>query len=64
MDNTPQNEQATPVADGGKQTPVKPSERKTGQGTSQESRSGAEPEAPGAKNADTPGDPNQGTEAR
>lgn len=27
-------------------------------------KSGAEPEAPGSKNADIPGDPNQGTEAR
>ncbi|MEL6578348.1 MAG: hypothetical protein AAFQ14_01240 [Cyanobacteria bacterium J06621_12] len=64
MDNAPKNEEATPVASGGKQTPVDPSQRKTGQGTSQESRSGAEAEAPGAKNASTPGDPNQGTEAR
>jgi len=64
MDNAPKNEEATPVASGGKQTPVDPSQRKTGQGTSQEARSGAEAEAPGAKNASTPGDPNQGTEAR
>ena len=48
----------------GKQTPIDPTERKTGKGTSQDTRSGAEPEAPRAKNADTPGDPNQGTEAR
>ena len=52
------------MADGGKQTPVNPTERKTGQGTSQDTRSGAEPEAPGAKNSDIAGDPNQGTEAR
>ncbi len=64
MENTAQNEQATPVADGGKQTPTEPTERKTGQGTSQDTRSGAEPDAPGSKNVDTPGDPNQGTEAR
>lgn len=64
MDNSMEKEQATPTADGGKQTPIEPTERKTGQGTSQDTRSGAEPEAPGAKNADTPGDPNQGTEAR
>lgn len=64
MDNTPKNEQGTPMADGGKQTPVEPTERKTGQGTSQETRTGAEADAPGAKNASTPGDPNQGTEAR
>lgn len=64
MDNTAKNEQGTPVAEGGKQTPINPTERKTGQGTSQDIRSGAEPEAPGAKNAEVPGDPNQGTEAR
>lgn len=64
MDNTPKNEQETPVADGGKQTPINPSQRKTGQGTSQETRSGAEPEAPGSKNAEVAGDPNQGTDAR
>ena len=64
MDNTPKNENGTPAAEGGKQTPVNPSERKTGQGTSQDTKSGAEPEAPGSKNTDTPGSPNQGTEAR
>ena len=64
MDNTMETNQATPTAEGGKQTPLKPEERKTGQGTSQENTSGAAPEAPGAKNADTAGDPNQGTEAR
>lgn len=61
MSNSPEN---TPTADGGKQTPVDPSQRKTGQGASQDTRSGAEPEAPGAKNSDVTGDPNQGTEAR
>ncbi|MEL6930255.1 MAG: hypothetical protein AAFO95_16690 [Cyanobacteria bacterium J06600_6] len=64
MDNTPKNEQGTPVADGGKQTPLDPTQRKTGQGASQETLSGAAPEAPGSKNADVPGSPNQGTEAR
>ena len=64
MTNSTDKEQATPTADGGKQTPLKPSERKTGQGTSQDTRPGSEPEAPGAKNADAPGDPNQGTEVR
>ncbi|GAB4527256.1 MAG: hypothetical protein Tsb0014_07890 [Pleurocapsa sp.] len=64
MDNSQEREQATPTASGGKQTPMEPAARKTGQGTSQDTRSGAEPEAPGAKNSDTPGDPNQGTEAR
>ena len=64
MDNAPKDNNETPVADGGKQTPIDPSQRKTGMGTSQDTRSGAEPEAPGSKNASTPGDPNQGTEAR
>jgi len=64
MDNTPKNQDGTPAADGGKQTPVNPSERKTGQGTSQSTSSGAEPEAPGSKNSDVAGDPNQGTDAR
>ena len=64
MDNTPKNESGTPAAEGGKQTPINPSERKTGQGTSQSTRDGAEAEAPGSKNTEVPGDPNQGTEAR
>lgn len=64
MESSTAKEQTTPTADGGKQTPINPSERKTGQGTSQDTRSGAEPEAPGAKNTGNPGDPNQGTEAR
>ena len=64
MDNKPKNEQETPAASGGKQTPVDPMQRKTGQGDSQDTRDGAAAEAPGAKNAGTPGDPNQGTEAR
>ena len=51
------------VASGGKQTPLKPSERKTGQGTSAAVKDGAEPEAPGAR-SETPGAPNQGTESR
>ena len=64
MDNKPTNDKETPTAAGGKQTPVNPSERKTGQGTSQGTRDGAEAEAPGSKNTDAPGDPNQGTDAR
>lgn len=61
MSNSPETK---PTADGGKQTPIDPSQRKTGQGTSQKTSSGAEPEAPGSKNSDVPGSPNQGTEAR
>lgn len=65
MDNKPKHEQETPVAEGGGQTPVNPSERRTGQGArNEDTRSGAQPEAPGSKNTSTPGDPNQGTEAR
>ena len=65
MDNTPKNEEKTPVADGGKQTPVEPEARRTGSGArDSDVREGAEPEAPGNKNTDTPGSPNQGTEAR
>ena len=58
------SQDGTPTADGGKQTPVDPAQRKTGQGTGQDVSSGAEPEAPGSKNKDVPGSPNQGTEAR
>jgi photosystem I subunit 4 len=48
-----------------KNTPLEPIARRTGQGARQSDvRSGAEPEAPGNKNTDIPGDPNQGTEAR
>jgi hypothetical protein len=46
--------------DGGKQTPLKGSERKTGKGTNMDTREGAAPEAPGAR-SNTPGSPNQGT---
>ena len=63
MDNTPKNEEETPVASGGKQTPIDPMQRRTGQGTSQDVRDGAEEEAP-ATNSNTPGSPNQGTDAR
>jgi photosystem I subunit IV len=53
----------TAAAPGGKQTPIEPMARATGQRTAgQDTRSGAEPEAPGADNK--PGAPNQGTESR
>ncbi len=55
-------ETATPAADGGYQTPVDPEQRLTGQGVKQETKNAA-PEAPGAR-SETPGSPNQGTEAR
>ncbi|MEM8808163.1 MAG: hypothetical protein AAGF01_19250 [Cyanobacteria bacterium P01_G01_bin.38] len=48
-----------------KNTPIEPAARRTGQGArSSDAKSGAEPEAPGDKNTDVSGDPNQGTEAR
>lgn len=48
-----------------KNTPLDPMTRRTGQGArSSDAREGAKPEAPGDKNTDIPGDPNQGTEAR
>lgn len=54
----------TPVASGGKQTPIDPSLRRTGQGASADVRPGAASEAPGTDNPRIEGDPNQGTEAR
>ncbi|MEM1251830.1 MAG: hypothetical protein AAGI69_05300 [Cyanobacteria bacterium P01_H01_bin.21] len=48
-----------------KNTPIEPSARRTGMGArSSDASDGAEPEAPGNKNTDIPGDPNQGTDAR
>jgi photosystem I subunit 4 len=55
----------TYAASGGKQTPVTPMERKTGQGDIAVGvRSGAEPESAGSGNPKKEGDPNQGTEKR
>lgn len=53
----------TASASGGKQTPVDPSQRATGQGTKPGGQPGAKSEAAEA-NTDVEGDPNQGTEAR
>lgn len=64
MENSQEREQATPATDSDDQTPIDPEQRTTGQGKNQETRPGAEAEAPGNKNTDTPGSPNQGTEAR
>jgi photosystem I subunit 4 len=48
-----------------KNTTLEPKTRRTGQGDrSSQASSGAQPEAPGDKNVDVPGSPNQGTEAR
>jgi photosystem I subunit 4 len=57
-------QKATPTASGGKQTPIEPAIRRTGQGAKQSVKEGAAPEAPGTDNPQTEGDPNQGTEAR
>jgi hypothetical protein len=59
-----EKEEFTPSGSGGKQTTIEPMQRTTGQGENQETRPGAEAEAPGNKDMDTPGSPNQGTEAR
>ena len=46
-----------------KQTPLEGGTRTTGQGSNQDTRDGAQPEAPG-NDGTKPGSPNQGTEAR
>ena len=63
IDSSEEQQSNDAVASGGKQTPLDPAQRKTGQGTSMDTRDGAAPEAPGAR-SETPGAPNQGTEAR
>jgi hypothetical protein len=65
MENSQEKEQTTPTASGDKQTPIEPSARTTGtDARDSDVREGAEPEAPGNNNAETPGSPNQGTESR
>ncbi|NJL01170.1 MAG: hypothetical protein HC838_17245 [Spirulinaceae cyanobacterium RM2_2_10] len=55
----------TPTTPNEKNTPIEPMTRRTGQGArSSDTADGAQPEAPGDKDTDTPGNPNQGTEAR
>jgi photosystem I subunit IV len=54
----------TPTASGGKQTPIDPALRRTGQGASTETRGAAAADAPGTDNPRVEGDPNQGTESR
>jgi photosystem I subunit 4 len=56
--------QTTPTASGGKQTPIDPALRRTGQGAAMDAKPSAAPEAPGTDNPRVEGDPNQGTEAR
>jgi photosystem I subunit 4 len=54
----------TPTSSGGKQTPLEPALRRTGQGANMDVREGAAPDAPGTDNPRVEGDPNQGTESR
>jgi photosystem I subunit IV len=54
----------TPTASGGKQTPIDPALRRTGQGAGEETRGTAAADAPGTDNPRVEGDPNQGTESR
>ncbi len=61
---SPKAGQTTPVASGGKQTPLDPALRRTGQGAEMDVRPGAAADAPGTDNPRIEGDPNQGTESR
>lgn len=61
---SPKGKVSTPVASGGKQTPIDPAIRRTGQGAKQATRPGAAADAPGTDNPSVEGDPNQGTESR
>lgn len=59
-----QKKSKTPASDN-KQTPAVAKARKTGsEERSEDVKEGAAPEAPGDKNTQVEGDPNQGTEAR
>jgi hypothetical protein len=55
-------ENTTPSASGGYQTPVEPSIRKTGNAANTDRTPGSEPESPGEDTV--AGSPNQGTESR
>ncbi len=52
------------TASGGKQTPIDPAQRRTGQGAATDTKAGAAADAPGTDNPRIEGDPNQGTESR
>ncbi|MBD2498722.1 hypothetical protein [Nostoc sp. FACHB-280] len=56
------NQDATPTASGGYQTPLQEDIRKTGDASQSDARKTARPEAPGED--DVAGSPNQGTESR
>ena len=63
--NQSNTEKKDSVFDNDKDTPVVAAARRTGQGNNDsDTRDGAEPEAPGNRDTDVPGNPNQGTEAR
>jgi hypothetical protein len=57
-----QQQDTTPSASGGYQTPVEPSIRKTGNAADTDAKTNAKPEAPGEDTV--AGSPNQGTESR
>ncbi len=56
------NQETTPTASGGYQTPIDESIRKTGDAEKSDAKSTATPEAPGEDSV--AGSPNQGTESR
>ncbi|MBE9006382.1 hypothetical protein IQ259_15260 [Fortiea sp. LEGE XX443] len=56
------NQDTTPTASGGYQTPLQEDIRKTGDASQSDAKPSARPEAPGED--DVAGSPNQGTESR
>ncbi|AUT03603.1 MULTISPECIES: hypothetical protein [Nostocales] len=56
------NQETTPTASGGYQTPLQEDIRKTGDASQSDARETAKPEAPGEDSV--AGSPNQGTESR
>ncbi|MEH2294361.1 hypothetical protein [Nostoc sp.] len=58
----PNNQETTPTASGGYQTPIDESIRKTGDAEKSDAKTTAKPEAPGEDGI--AGSPNQGTESR
>lgn len=56
------NQETTPTASGGYQTPLEDSIRKTGTAEKSDAKETAKPEAPGEDSV--AGSPNQGTESR
>ncbi|MEH2193905.1 MAG: hypothetical protein V7K98_14895 [Nostoc sp.] len=56
------NQESTPTASGGYQTPIDEKSRKTGDAEKSDAKPSATPEAPGEDSV--AGSPNQGTESR